>query len=130
MLVVGTVYAGERLSGVVSAKVRRDGTNATQVLTDLVWGSVFCPQLHAVLLQGIALAGFNVIDLNGLHEALGIPVLVVARRCPDLGAIRGALMDRVPGGARKWRLIERAGPMEPLAGLFVQRRELALRRRF
>lgn len=38
------------------------------------------PQLHAVLLQGMALAGFNVIDLDGLHEALEIPVLVVARR--------------------------------------------------
>lgn len=38
------------------------------------------PQLHAVLLQGMALAGFNVIDLDGLHEALDIPVLVVARR--------------------------------------------------
>ena len=26
-----------------------------------------------------------------------------------------------PGAARKWRLIERAGPMEPLRGVFVQR---------
>jgi len=102
--------------------VRRDGANAAQVLTGLVRGSRFYPQLHAVLLQGIAVAGFNVVDLDGLQDALGIPVLVIARRCPDLNAIRRALLDRVPGGARKWRLIERAGPMESLAGLFVQRR--------
>ena len=32
------------------------------------------PQIHAVLLQGITFAGFNVIDLAGLHAALGVPV--------------------------------------------------------
>ncbi len=125
VLVVGAVYAGERLSGVLSGKVRRDGANATRVLAGLVRGSRFYPQLHAVLLQGIAVAGFNVVDLDELHDALDIPVLVIARRRPDLNAIRRALLDRVPGGARKWRLIERAGPMESLAGLFVQRRGLS-----
>lgn len=126
VLVVGAVYAGERLSGVLSGKVRRDGANATRVLAGLVRGSRFYPQLHAVLLQGIAVAGFNVVDLDGFHDALGIPVLVIARRRPDLNAIRRALLERVPGGVRKWRLIERAGPMESLAGLFVQRKGLSL----
>jgi len=27
----------------------------------------------------------------------------------------------VPGGARKWKLIARLGPPEPVAGVFVQR---------
>ena len=35
--------------------------------------------------------------------------------------IKRALLTRVTGGKRKWRLIERLGPMEPLAGVFVQR---------
>lgn len=126
VLVVGAVYAGERLSGVLSGKVRRDGANATRVLAGLVRGSHFYPHLHAVLLQGIAVAGFNVVDLDGLHDALGIPVLVIARKRPDLNAIRRALFERVPGGVRKWRLIERAGPMESLAGVFVQRKGLSL----
>jgi hypothetical protein len=47
-------------------------------------------------------------------------VVVVARRRPDLAAIRRAL-DRTAGGARKWRLIEQAGIMEPLSGVYVQR---------
>ena len=49
------------------------------------------------------------------------------RRRPDLSAIRCALLDQVPGGARKWRLIERPGAMEPLEGLFVQRAGLSFR---
>lgn len=119
--VVGTVFAGARLDGVVSTRVRRDGVNATQRIADCVRRSRYFRQLHAVLLQGIAFAGFNVVDLAGLHAALGLPVLVVARRRPDLAAIRRALLHKVPGGARKWRLIEAAGPMEATAGVYVQR---------
>lgn len=39
VLVVGAIYAAERLTGVVSGKVRRDGANATRVLAGLVLGS-------------------------------------------------------------------------------------------
>ena len=121
VLVVGAVFAGDRLDGVISTKVRRDGANAAQRLIDCLTGSKYFDQLQAILLQGIAFAGFNVVDLQRLHEATGLPVLVVARYRPDLQAIRKALLEQVPGGARKWRLIEAAGPMEPMAGLYVQR---------
>jgi uncharacterized protein len=121
VLVVGAVFAGNRLDGVISTKVRRDGANAAQRLIDCLTGSKYFDQLQAILLQGIAFAGFNVVDLQGLHEATGLPVLVVARYRPDLQAIRNALLEQVLGGARKWRLIEAAGPMEPMAALYVQR---------
>jgi len=125
VLVVGAVYAGARLDGVLSCKVRRDGANSTLALADCVGRSRFYRQLHAVLLQGIALAGFNVVDLRALHEALERPVLVVCRKKPDLAGIRRALLGHVRGGARKWKLIERAGPMEPAGGVYVQRAGLS-----
>ncbi|MFZ5523662.1 MAG: DUF99 family protein [Pseudomonadota bacterium] len=121
VLVVGAVFAVDRLDGVISTKVRRDGANAAQRLIDCLAGSKYFDQLQAILLQGIAFAGFNVVDLQRLHQATGLPVLVVARYRPDLQAIRKALLQQVPGGARKWRLIEAAGPMEPMATLYVQR---------
>jgi endonuclease V-like protein UPF0215 family len=124
--VVATVFSRLRLDGVLVGRVRRDGADATRALAALIGGSRFAAHLQAVLLQGIALAGFNVIDLAGLHAALGLPVLVVARHRPDLASIERALRLHVPGGARKWRLIERAGPMEPVAGVFVQRAGLSL----
>ena len=119
--VIGAVFAGKRLDGVLSTRVRRDGANATARLAECVLGSPFAPQLHAILLQGITLAGFNVVDLHALHARTGLPVLAVARHAPDLPAIRRALLEHVPGGARKWQLIEVAGVMEPLEGLYVQR---------
>jgi endonuclease V-like protein UPF0215 family len=121
VMVIGTVFSSLRLDGVVSGRVRRDGQNSTRVLAELSRGSRFGAHLHAILLQGIALAGFNVVDLEELHALTRLPVLVVARKKPNLIAIREALLDRVPGGARKWKLIQKAGPMEPLGGVWVQR---------
>lgn len=118
---IGAVFAGTRLDGVLCGKLRRDGVNGTRAIADMVRGCRYYPQLHAVLLQGINFAGFNVVDLAQLHCALELPVLVVSRKRPDLAAIRRALLEHVRGGARKWRLVEAAGPMEALGGLYVQR---------
>jgi len=126
VVVIGAVFAGLRLEGVLRGRVRRDGANATRTLAALVAGSKFAPQLQLVLLQGIALAGFNVVDIASLHRRLGIPVLAVARRAPRLAKIREALLTRVSGGRRKWALLERLGPMEPAAGVFVQRAGISL----
>lgn len=126
MPVVGAVYSGLRLEGVLCGQVRKDGANAARVLARLVAGSRFVEHLQLVMLQGIALGGFNVIDVRALHAALGIPVLVVARRRPDLPSIRDALLRRVPSGERKWALIEALGEMEEAAGVFVQRAGLSL----
>lgn len=142
ILVVGTVCSRTRLDGVVSSQIRRDGQNSTARMIAMVQRSQFARHVQAVLLQGIAVGGFNVVDVHALHEALDVPVLVVARRRPNYAAIKRALFAGrgagggaggraatgsgtpragVPGAARKWRLIERAGPMEPLRGVFVQR---------
>lgn len=127
VLLVGAVFAGIRFEGILSGKIRRDGRNATNVIARLVQGSRFAPQLHAILLQGITFAGFNVIDIEAVHRETGLAVLVVSRRAPQLSNIKQALLHHVPGGKRKWRIIERTGPMEPVAGLYVQRAGLRLR---
>ncbi len=125
VLLVGAVFARTRLDGVVSGRVRRDGRNATARMVELVRGSQFDRHVRAVLLGGIAVAGFNVVDIHALCAALDRPVVVVARRPPRYAAIRRAL-EHVPGGERKWSLIEGAGPMEPVRGIYVQRAGISL----
>jgi uncharacterized protein len=119
--VVGAVCCRTRLDGVLSGRVRRDGVNATDALIELVGGSKFREHIRAVLLQGIALAGFNVVDIHRLSAELAIPVVVTVRRQPRLTMVKDALIDRTPGGARKWKLIEKAGPLEKLGPMWVQR---------
>ena len=125
VLLVGAVCARTRLDGVISGRVTQDGRNAAATVAALVRGSQFDGHVRAVLLNGIAFGGFNVVDIHALAAALARPVLVVARRAPRLALIRDALA-RLPGGARKWRLIEQAGPMEPVRGVYVQRAGLSL----
>ena len=117
---IGAVFCGLRLDGVLRTRVRRDGRNATQRIAHLIEGSRFGRQLQLILLQGIAVAGFNVIDIHTLSRHLGIPVLVVSRREPDRTAVREALLGKVPGGKRKWRLVERAGPSMKCGDLWIQ----------
>ncbi len=123
---VGAVFANLRLEGVLCGVVRRDGANATRNLARLVASSKFARQLQLVMLQGVAVAGFNVIDIHELHERLGLPALIVTRRRPRLDRVRRALLSSVRGGARRWSIIEKLGPPEPAAGVFVQRAGLTL----
>lgn len=117
---VGAVFAGLRFDGVVVGKVRRDGADSARKLTALVRDSRFRQHLQLVMLHGIALAGFNVVDVEALHRGLGLPVLVVCRRQPNLEAVREALLTRVRGGRRKWALIERLQRMRPVESVWVQ----------
>jgi uncharacterized protein len=126
VLIIGAVFAGDRLDGVLSSRVRRDGVNATERIVAMIGDSRFAAHLQLVMLQGIALAGFNVVDVRRLHERLDLPVLVVARRRPNLDAVRLALHTRVPGGPRRWSIIEALGPMELAAGVYVQRAGISL----
>ncbi len=118
--VVGTVYARLQLNGVIIGEVKRDGRDAAKNLVTLISQSKFAESLQLIMLQGIALAGFNVVDVFYMHEQLKLPVLVVSRRLPKMPAIKEALL-KMRGGQRKWALIERLGPMEAIAQVYVQR---------
>jgi endonuclease V-like protein UPF0215 family len=119
--IVGAVCARTRLDGVVSGFVARDGANSTTRIIQLIQDSQFSKYIRAVLLQGIALAGFNVVDIVRLHEVLEVPVLVVVRRQPRLGRVKIALFGHTKGATRKWKLIERAGEVERLGPIYAQR---------
>lgn len=124
--VVGTVFTELHLTGVVIGEVEKDGADAAEKLARLVAGSRFAEHVQLVILQGIALAGFNVVDVFDLHHRLEMPVLVVSRKLPDLAAIQRALMTQVREGEQKWALIERLGSPEPVGHVYVQRVGLTL----
>lgn len=119
--VVGAVFAHRRLDGVLVGEIQKDGGDAAETLADLVKTSKFYAHARLIMLQGITMGGFNVVDVVDLHARLTLPVLVVARRAPDMDAIRRALEHHLTHGSEKWARIEAAGPMEPAGQVFVQR---------
>ncbi|MEZ4220912.1 MAG: DUF99 family protein [Polyangiaceae bacterium] len=118
--ILGAVCTRTRLDGVLVSRVRRDGRNATVRIAEMLEASDANEHVQAVLLEGIALAGFNVVDIHALAERLQRPVVVFSKRKPDYPAVKRALMQRVPGGAQKWQLILRAGEMQRIDDLWVQ----------
>lgn len=115
----GVICADTRFEGMVFAQVTNDGLDATKTVVELLADSKFLPQLHALVFDGVAFAGFNILDLPGLTTTLGLPVISVIRCHPDFNAIDRAL-SHLPDTARRRRLIERAGPVRKADDIFFQ----------
>jgi endonuclease V-like protein UPF0215 family len=107
-LVVGAVMrAPSYLEGLMRTMVTIDGRDSTERLVEMVSGSRYCEQVKAVMLDGIALGGFNVVDIESLHSSLGIPVLTVTRDEPDLDDIKRALRKHFDDWEERYELISR-----------------------
>ncbi len=115
----GVVCAGTRFEGMIWTAATRDGQDATDALIAAVGASKFLPQLDLVLLDGIAVGGLNVIDLDALHRALSLPCVAVMRRVPALDGMRRA-MDKLPDAPARWERLQRAGPVHQLEGWVFQ----------
>ena len=90
ILVVGVVMRGGLfVDGILSTKVDVDGNNATDKIIKMVNKCKFKPQLQCIFLNGIAVAGFNVIDVQKLSKKTKIPVIVVIRTNPDIKKNKG-----------------------------------------
>ena len=105
-LVGVAVQAPSYIEGVLMTLAHVDGHDATERILGMVRGSRYREGLRMVLLNGIAVGGFNVIDVDALHRELGVPVVTVTRKAPDLDAIRGALRRKFEDWEERWALIE------------------------
>jgi len=109
--VVGVVFRGGYwLDGIMRTQVRVDGMDATEKLAAMITGSPHYAQLRVIVLNGVTLAGFNVVDIHGLFERVRLPVIAVTRDKPNFEDIREALKN-LPESEKRWRVIERAGKM-------------------
>ena len=117
--IAGVVCAGTRFEGMVWGQVEQDGLDATDVILRLLLGRKFLPQLHVLLLDGIAFGGFNIIDLPKLSEQLKLPCVAVMRRMPNLVAMEQAI-HRLPQPEQRLQLLHRAGTIHAQPPFFFQ----------
>jgi len=106
--IAGVVCAGTCFEGMVWGTVQKDGDDATQVLSQLLLQSKFYEQVHLVLIDGIAVGGFNILDLPTLSQQLQRPCVCVMRKPPNIAAIQTAL-ENLPNSAKRFDLIRKAG---------------------
>ena len=100
------VSAPSYVEAIRRSRVRVDGTDGTEAVIALVRSTGAVDGVRAVLVDGAVVGGFNVLDLDRVHEALGIPVVAVTRRLPDFGRIHAALRTWFGSDAeRRWALL-------------------------
>ena len=119
VLIIATIFRGGLyLDGILSTKVKVDGSNSTKKLIKMINNCKFKPQLQCILLDGIALGGFNVIDIEKLNKKTDIPVIVVIRRKPDINKIKKILTKLKKSD--KIKLIEKAGQVKKVQKIYIQ----------
>lgn len=109
--VVGVVFRGGYwLDGFMHTRVQVDGMDAADKLADMITRSPHYLQLRVVMLNGVTLAGFNIVDIKNLHEKVRLPIVAVTRDKPNFDDIKKALQN-LPETEKRWKAIEQAGKM-------------------
>ncbi|WP_297070704.1 DUF99 family protein [Thermococcus sp.] len=107
-VLIGIVMKGsQEVVGALSRWITVDGDDATDAIIDAVLSSRF-KDLRVILLKGITYAGFNVVDIERLHEETELPVIVVVRKRPDLKAMEEALKRHFHDAGERISILRRA----------------------
>ncbi|MBC7081586.1 MAG: DUF99 family protein [Thermoplasmatales archaeon] len=90
--IVGVVMRGGKyLEGVLKTTIEVDGKDATDKIIDMIQASGHRGQIKIIMINGVALGGFNIVDCEKLFNATDIPVITVARKKPNIDKIEEAL---------------------------------------
>jgi endonuclease V-like protein UPF0215 family len=115
VIVVGVVFrGGEFIDGLLRTYVDVDGLDATEKLSEMINYSRHKQQLKVIMLDGITLGGFNIIDVKKLYSETKIPVIVINRKIPDLKSIKVALEKNFDDFEKRWKMILNAGKIKEL----------------
>ena len=110
--VIGVIYRGGKfLDGILRTDITIDGLDSTQKLIKLINSSRHKQQLKVLMLDGITVGGFNIVDVKQLHKNTGLPVIIFNRKYPDLVSVKNALMN-LSGFDIRWKMIENAGKIK------------------
>ncbi len=100
------------IEGIMKTEVEVDGNDATDKLIEMITKSRYKEQLKALMLDGIALGGFNVIDIENLNKELQLPIITITRDYPNMIKIKKALEKNLNDWERRFELISKRSLIE------------------
>lgn len=95
------------IEAVMRTEVEIDGNDANDRLIEMVNTSRYKEQLRLVMLDGVALGGFNIIDIHEFHKKAKVPIATITRDRPDLESIKSALMKHFEDWKERLDIIQR-----------------------
>jgi endonuclease V-like protein UPF0215 family len=110
--VIGVIYRGGHYpDGFLKTDVKIDGLDSTQKIVKLINSSRHKQQLKVIMLDGVTLGGFNIIDVKTLHKKTNLPVIVINRKSPNLDEVKNALKN-FKDFRKRWKMIKNAGKIK------------------
>jgi len=106
-VVCADVRLPQYLEGVMIGRVTVDGTDANDVILGILQKSRYVEGLSLILIDGVALGGFNVVDIDLLNRELGLPIVTVTRDEPDIPAMVRALQKKFADWERRAEIVQR-----------------------
>ena len=81
-LLVIVVYREGIVEGVLSDTIGVDSSDSSKKIISRIRRSRFKDQVKVLALNGIALAGLNVVDVHSVSKALGVEFIILTRKKP------------------------------------------------
>ena len=100
------VRAPGYVESVLSTNVEVDGTDGTKKIIELIERCRHKDQLKAVFIDGVALGGFNVIDISEIYGICNVPCVTMTRDMPDFDSMMLALKKRFDDWEDRWKVIQ------------------------
>jgi hypothetical protein len=110
-----------RLEGVLCEEIAVDGLDSTACITKMLKQNEekFLKQAAVLFLDGVNFAGFNIVDVDALHDVLKLPIIIVFRKLPRMQEISKAL-ERFEDRDLRMQLIKKAGEIHKADKIFFQ----------
>jgi len=106
-LVIGVVLRGNGyLEGVLKREIEVDGKDSTDVILDMIKKTRHRDQIRVIMLDGIALGGFNIVDIDRLYKECEIPVITITREKPDFDMILKTLQMKFSDWRERWNMVK------------------------
>ena len=119
VLVSGVICSRTKFEGMVRTYIQKDGMDATAKLIAMIVNSKFHRQIHAVLLDGVTMGGFNVIDVPHLAEQIQKPCISIMRKRANEEDIYHALQS-FPDRDERMHIIRSAGTIYKHDNIYFQ----------
>lgn len=106
--VIGAIMrGGEYLECILSDHITIDGNEATNICKKMIQNTKHRQQLKVLMLDGVALGGFNIVDIYELYESTNLPIITITRDKPDFDKIKLALQKNFNDWEDRWRVLKR-----------------------
>ena len=106
--IVGVVMRGGiYLEGVLKSNIKVDGIDATEKIIEMIEKTRHKKQLKIIMIDGIALGGFNVLDGEKIFNETGLPIITITRNKPDMEKIKKALKKHFDDWEKRWEIINK-----------------------